>query len=77
VSELFEKAQRVREAWEILKMCRAQEKNEAILKIAETLDAERKAILEANQRDVEAAKERGVKASLVDRLLLMKNESIP
>jgi len=70
VSELFEKAQRVREAWEILKMCRAQEKNEAILKIAETLDAERKAILEANQRDVEAAKERGVKASLVDRLLL-------
>jgi len=70
VSELFEKAQRVREAWEILKMCCAQEKNEAILKIAETLDAERKAILEANQRDVEAAKERGVKASLVDRLLL-------
>lgn len=70
MSELFEKAQRVREAWEILKMCRAQEKNEAILKIAETLDAERKAILEANQRDVEAAKERGVKASLVDRLLL-------
>jgi len=70
VSGLFEKAQRVREAWEILKMCRAQEKNEAILKIAETLDAERKAILEANQRDVEAAKERGVKASLVDRLLL-------
>ncbi len=70
MSELFEKAQRVREAWEILKMCCAQEKNEAILKIAETLDAERKAILEANQRDVEAAKERGVKASLVDRLLL-------
>lgn len=70
MSELFEKAQRVREAWEILKMCRAQEKNEAILKIAEALDAERKAILEANQRDVKAAKERGVKASLVDRLLL-------
>jgi len=70
VSELLEKAQRVREAWEILKTCRAQEKNEAILKIAEALDVERKAILEANQRDVEAAKERGVKASLIDRLLL-------
>lgn len=70
MSELLEKAQRVREAWEILKTCRAQEKNEAILKIAEALDVERKAILEANQRDVEAAKERGVKASLIDRLLL-------
>lgn len=70
MSELSEKARRVREAWEVLKTSNAQAKNEAIMKIAEKLDEERKNILEANEKDVESARERGVKESLIDRLLL-------
>ncbi|HCZ06038.1 MAG TPA: glutamate-5-semialdehyde dehydrogenase [Thermotogae bacterium] len=70
MSELFEKARRVREAWEVLKTSNAQAKNEAIMRIAEKLDEERKNILEANEKDVKSARERGVKESLIDRLLL-------
>lgn len=70
MNELFEKARRVREAWEVLKTSNAQTKNEAIMKIAGKLYEERKNILEANEKDVKSARERGVKESLIDRLLL-------
>jgi glutamate-5-semialdehyde dehydrogenase len=70
VDELLEKAKKVREAWDVLRNATTREKNKAIKKIAEKLDERRKEILEANRIDVEKARERGVKESLVDRLAL-------
>lgn len=70
MDELLEKAKKVREAWDVLRNATTREKNKAIKKIAEKLDEKRKEILEANKIDVEKARERGVKESLVDRLAL-------
>lgn len=70
MEELLEKAKRVREAWEVLKSTETRKKNLAIRKIAERLDQKRRDILEANKIDVEEARRRGVKESLVDRLAL-------
>jgi len=45
-------------------------KNQALLKMAEALEKNVSEILEANQKDVSASKERGVKEALLDRLIL-------
>ncbi len=45
-------------------------KNQALFKMAEALEKNAAAILVANQKDVDASKKRGVKASLIDRLVL-------
>ena len=70
MEELLEKAKRVKEAWEMLKSAEARKKNNAIKKIARKLDERRKEILEANRIDVERAREKCVKESLIDRLAL-------
>ena len=46
------------------------QKNEALLKAAQALTDEKDEILKANEKDVAAAKERGMKEGLVDRLML-------
>ncbi|MCL2800384.1 MAG: glutamate-5-semialdehyde dehydrogenase [Treponema sp.] len=46
------------------------EKDKALAAAADQIDKNRKAILEANARDVEKARNSGMKESLVDRLLL-------
>jgi glutamate-5-semialdehyde dehydrogenase len=48
----------------------ADEKNRALLAVASALDADRKAILEANGKDVERERARGMKESLIARLAL-------
>jgi glutamate-5-semialdehyde dehydrogenase len=45
-------------------------KNAALCRMANTLEANAERILEANRLDVEAAKAKGLKAALLDRLLL-------
>ena len=70
MEELLEKAKCVKEAWEVLRSAEARKKNNAIKKIARKLDERRKEILEANMIDVERAREKGVKESLIDRLAL-------
>ncbi|PLV59036.1 glutamate-5-semialdehyde dehydrogenase [Thermotoga sp. KOL6] len=70
MDELLEKAKKVKEAWEKLRSVETKKKNEAIKKIAEKLDKKRNEILEANKEDVKKARARGVKESLVDRLVL-------
>ncbi|PLV57429.1 glutamate-5-semialdehyde dehydrogenase [Thermotoga sp. SG1] len=70
MEELLEKARKVREAWDVLRNAETKKKNDAIRKIARKLDEKRKDILEANRIDVENARARGVKESLVDRLAL-------
>ena len=45
-------------------------KDQALVTIAEAIDGNRKALLEANARDVEAARANGLDAAMVDRLTL-------
>lgn len=47
-----------------------EEKNRALLEIADALEAEVDAIVSANQKDLEAGKERGISSALMDRLTL-------
>lgn len=47
-----------------------KEKNEALLLIAEALLKNAEEIIEANKKDIAAAREKGMKESLVDRLML-------
>lgn len=49
------------------------DKNRGLLAVAEELAAHQEMILEENAKDVEAAKEKGVKQSLIDRLALSEN----
>ena len=46
------------------------EKNAALLKMADALEADRAAIQEANARDIANAKAAGISAAMVDRLTL-------
>lgn len=49
-----------------------QKKNEALRFVADTLVAQGNVILAANEKDVEIAKNNGMKESLIDRLMLTK-----
>lgn len=53
-----------------LSQMNASEKNAALEAVAQSLDKNRSAILKANEKDVENARESGMKESLIDRLIL-------
>ena len=46
------------------------DKNRGLLSVADELTAQQDMILEANEKDLEAAREKGIKQSLIDRLAL-------
>lgn len=46
------------------------DKNRGLLAVADELTAQQEMILEENAKDLEAAKEKGIKQSLIDRLAL-------
>ncbi len=50
----------------------AEQKNKALLKMADSLEKHCTEILQANKKDVEAARAKGVKEALIDRLVLDK-----
>ncbi|MEC2075237.1 glutamate-5-semialdehyde dehydrogenase [Metabacillus fastidiosus] len=50
----------------------AEEKNEALLLIADQLEAEYETILRANEQDLQAGREKGYEAAFMDRLALSK-----
>jgi glutamate-5-semialdehyde dehydrogenase len=52
----------------------AEQKNNALLKMADALEANTNKILAANKADVQAAKTKGLKAALLDRLALDKRK---
>jgi len=63
---------RAKEASYVLARLPADVKNKALYNMADALEARADEILEANMKDVEASRARGVKESLLDRLILNK-----
>jgi len=70
---MLDMAKRAKSASKILSMLSADVKNKALLNMAEALVKNSERILEANAKDVEAAKARGVRPVLMDRLILTEN----
>lgn len=75
MSELLEKAKKLKKASRTLGMLSSQEKNEALAKLADQLLNEKDWILQENAKDIQAGRENGLSDSLLDRLLLT-NERI-
>ena len=67
---VLEKAQKAKQASMLLACMGAEEKNRALLAMADALVAHADDILAANEKDVAAAKERGTAAAMIDRLSL-------
>lgn len=59
-----------REASRVVARANTEQKNSALLAMAELIDADRDAITEANQKDLEAGKARGLDDAMLDRLAL-------
>ncbi|MGX6443293.1 glutamate-5-semialdehyde dehydrogenase [Neobacillus sp. K501] len=70
MTELIEKAKKLKTAAKTLALLTTEEKNEALSKIADHLVNERGWILRENEKDIEAGKQKGLSQSLLDRLLL-------
>lgn len=70
MSELLEKAKKLKTASKALAILTTEEKNEALAKMADRLLTEKELILTENAKDIQAGKENGFSPSLLDRLLL-------
>jgi glutamate-5-semialdehyde dehydrogenase len=70
VPELIEKAQRAERAVPQLAALTRAQKDRILLAMAKTVEANAAAILEANARDVQRARERSTSAEPIDRLVL-------
>lgn len=68
--QLIEKAKKAKDAAFELGMLATEEKNKALIAMAEGLESNLTSILEANQLDIEAAKNSGISNALIDRLSL-------
>lgn len=68
--EIRTKASKAAQAARVLAGLSAAQKNNALIQMAEALVEETPAILEANQKDIEAGREKGLSKALIDRLLL-------
>lgn len=73
MSELLEKAKKLKTASKALAMLTTEEKNEALAKMADRLLTEKELILTENAKDIQAGKENGFSPSLLDRLLLTED----
>ncbi|WP_040982281.1 glutamate-5-semialdehyde dehydrogenase [Oceanobacillus jeddahense] len=72
MNEVIEKGKLAKKASYQIGTCTTKEKNEALVKIANGLKKNEEAILAANQLDIQAGKEKGLSASLLDRVELNK-----
>jgi glutamate-5-semialdehyde dehydrogenase len=70
MSELLDKAKKLRFASKSLSILLTEEKNEALEMMADRLLKEKEWILKENEKDILAGEENGFTASLLDRLLL-------
>ena len=65
-----ERVERARSVLRELMSLRTEVKNKTLIRAAEILDAKRDLIKEENQKDIEFAKELGLKPAVIDRLVL-------
>ena len=70
MSELLEKAERLKTASQTLAMLSTKEKNAALEQIAKAIDRERAFILQENEKDMAQGREQGLSPTLLDRLQL-------
>ncbi|EPR27353.1 Gamma-glutamyl phosphate reductase [Geobacillus sp. WSUCF1] len=70
MTELLEKAERLKAASQTLAMLSTEEKNAALEQIAQALDRERAFILQENEKDMAQGREQGLSPALLDRLQL-------
>lgn len=70
MSELLEKAKKLRSASKILAILSTEEKNEALMMMADRLLSEKELILSENAKDIRVGEEQGFTSALLDRLLL-------
>lgn len=72
MKELTEKGKRAKSAAFVLASASEQVKNKVLVEVAENLRKESSAIIGANAGDLKAAREKGLKGAIVDRLTLDK-----
>ncbi|WP_449619905.1 glutamate-5-semialdehyde dehydrogenase [Robertmurraya sp. Marseille-Q9965] len=70
MSEVLLKGQKAKAASLSLVGVTTEEKNQALLKIAEELLADKSLIIEENAKDIQAGKERGLSDGVLDRIML-------
>ncbi|MGQ0286735.1 glutamate-5-semialdehyde dehydrogenase [Pasteurellaceae bacterium 22721_9_1] len=70
MTDLIAMGKAAKQAAFILSQLSQQEKNHALLCIAEQLEQQKDPILAANAKDIEAAKQNGLSEAIIDRLLL-------
>ncbi len=70
MGEALEKAKKARVASRTLGVTSSQQRNHALNKMADSLLSHTSGIIKANETDMEAAREKGTPAPLLDRLLL-------
>jgi glutamate-5-semialdehyde dehydrogenase len=70
MSELVEKAQKLKRAAKKLGMATTEEKNEALANMADFILSRKESILNENAKDIKIGEEKGLSPSLLDRLLL-------
>lgn len=70
MSEARQAACRARNTVSVLAQKSNGERNQALLSMAQQLRAQKECILEANKKDCGAAREKGISAALLDRLML-------
>ncbi len=73
MSELLDKAKKLKIAAKTLGMLSSEKKNEALAKMADYIISEQEFILAENAKDIQAGKEKGLSDSLLDRLLLTED----
>jgi glutamate-5-semialdehyde dehydrogenase len=70
MSEVVQKSKLAKQAAQIMGNLTTEQKNQALLLMADALVTEQQAIIEANAKDLERGKQLGTSASLLDRLAL-------
>ena len=73
MSELINKGMKAKEASYVLMNATSTEKNNALLKMAESLIKNKRDILDANKKDIDRAEENGTPQAMLDRLLLTED----
>ena len=70
MSQLIEKGKKLKLAKQIIGIATTKDKNDALLLVANAIKKNQDRILDANNKDVENARNSGMKEGLVDRLML-------